>query len=121
MVVYSFSSTHRWIYNGFFVTDNRLLQYIIRDFNGSTSQIADDVSAMGEANSLDKEQPIGSIRNSLLAIPGGDSPRSNSGDGIPSLEVTESTHYDTLHEMGIFIPSGRRKKSSLFDYGMKSD
>ena len=96
-------------------TDKRFVQqYVIRDYNTSKSS-RDSVAAIssGAKNASQGRPPQ---RKDL-------SRRESDDACLPStqnIEITESNHYDNLEEMGLPVPPSRRK-TSLFDYGLKSD
>ena len=124
-------------------TDKRFVQrYVIRDYDPTSannlhvatsgpiptkdssvrSSGASGASIRGGPNRYD------SSRNSIMASRRDSSQSSTrlgvgSGDEASSqrhrdIEITASNHYDTMQEMGMPVA---RRKTSLFDYGMKSD
>lgn len=95
--------------------DKRFVQqYVIRDHDTAASSL----ESLSSLPTVAKNSPVHAKQQTLQRH------GHNSSDRVLptlSIEMTESNHYDTLQEMGIPVPSPARRKTSLFDYGLKSD
>ena len=107
--------------------DERFVQkYVIRDYDTSTNDdttttkngnAASEGKGNATAATTSSNDNSNNRRDKLRRI---DQSSRSTTDNTPSgIEMTESGHYDTLHEMGASVPaSAKRKPSSLFDFGM---
>jgi NhaP-type Na+/H+ or K+/H+ antiporter len=95
--------------------DKRFVQrHVIRDYDVSSSSLPPTTSTQ-DASSSDVKNKHPVSATTVRRRP--NEPRISDTVSHPDIEITESNHYDTLHEMGIPVPKGRRK-TSLFDYGL---
>ncbi|CAB9510044.1 Sodium/hydrogen exchanger [Seminavis robusta] len=103
-----------------FFDKRMVLRYVVRDYDMSASS-RDDLgispsASNDSATNPKRPQREGSSRVSSNSTNTKGAEMSRNSDPLPDIEVTESTHYDTLQEMGL-VPL--RRKTSLFDYGLK--
>ena len=96
--------------------DKRFVQqYVIRDYDTSTSSV-DSVASL----STQAQKSVGAAQQRKGSARRHATESEDALAAANNVEMTVSNHYDNLEEMGIPVPPSRRK-TSLFDYGLKSD